>query len=276
MRLLKQFFNFYLNSSIHVAFAAVALSWISLIEFEIDYDKNMLSFIFFATITGYNFVKYFGIAKFHHRRLTSGLKIIQLFSFICFAFMCYFASQLAGRTLFFIAVFACVTFLYAIPFIPQGFYLHKHQQLREVSGLKVYVIALVWAGVTVLLPLINNEFSCNADVYITLLQRFIFVVVLMLPFEIRDLKFDGLKLATIPQKTGVKHTKYIGVLLLFVFFFTEFLKDEVSHAGLFKTLVIALITLVFLLFSSKERSLYYSAFYVEGIPMLWLLIVMLG
>ena len=65
MRFLKQVLDFYINSSIHVSLAVLSLSWITLIEFDISYDINVLFFIFYASITGYNFVKYFGIAKHH-------------------------------------------------------------------------------------------------------------------------------------------------------------------------------------------------------------------
>lgn len=274
MRIIKQLFDFYLNSSIHVALAVYSLSWITLREFNILYDENILFFIFFATITGYNFVKYFGIAKFHHRSLTDALKAIQVFSLICFVLLCYYTFQLPLITLGYIAIFGLVTFLYAIPFIPENFYLDNQQNLRAISGLKVYIIALVWAGVTVFLPLINNDFDWNVDVYITAFQRFVFVIVLMLPFEIRDLKYDSIKLATIPQRIGVKLTKIIGSLLLLFFFFVEFFKDFSTYLNNIGNLILVCLTLFFLIFANKKRNRYYSSFWVESIPIIWLLIIL--
>ena len=274
MRIIKQLFDFYLNSSIHVALAVYSLSWITLREFNILYDENILFFIFFATITGYNFVKYFGIAKFHHRSLTDALKAIQVFSLICFVLLCYYTFQLPLITLGYIAIFGVVTFLYAIPFIPKNFYLDNQQNLRAISGLKVYIIALVWAGVTVFLPLINNDFDWNVDVYITAFQRFVFVIVLMLPFEIRDLKYDSIKLATIPQRIGVKLTKIIGSLLLLFFFFVEFFKDFSTYLNNIGNLILVCLTLFFLIFANKKRNRYYSSFWVESIPIIWLLIIL--
>jgi len=274
MRFLKQLFSFYINASIHVAFAVYALSWITLNKFNILYDESILYFIFYATITGYNFVKYFGIAKFHHRSLASWLKVIQIFSLICFLLLCYYAYHLEIKSLMYITIFGVITFLYAIPFLPKRMFIDNQQNLREISGLKVYVIAIVWAGVTVFLPLINNNYVFDTDVYITAVQRFIFVIVLMLPFEIRDLKYDSLKLSTIPQKIGVKHTKIIGVLLLLLIFFAEFFKDELSRSQILETLFILFITLLFLVFANKKRSPYYSSFFVESIPILWMLIIM--
>lgn len=273
MQVFKKLLNFYINSSIHVALSVYALSWISLIEYDIKYDENVLYFIFYASITGYNFVKYFGIAKFHHRSLTNWLKAIQVFSFFCFVLMCYYAYQLNTKTLFYIACFGVITFLYAIPFLPKRLFLDSQHNLRSIGGLKIYLIALVWSGVTVFLPLIENTYTIETDVIFTAIQRYIFVIVLMLPFEIRDLKFDSLKLSTVPQKIGVKQTKWIGGVLLVVLILLEFFKDEFTYKKTLVLMLVTLLTLVFLVFSKIEQGKYYSAFWVEGIPVLWVMLL---
>jgi hypothetical protein len=276
MKLFKHVLDFYINSSIHVALSVFCLSYITLIEFGVSYDKNVLLFIFFATITGYNFVKYFGLAKFHYRRLSNWLRIIQMFSFVCFVFLCVFAFKLQSITVLYIAGFGIVTFFYAIPFLPKRIFLDEHQNLRSISGLKIYVIALVWSGVTVFLPLINNDFAMTTDVFITALQRFLFVIVLMLPFEIRDLQYDSIKLSTIPQKTGEKYTKIIGVLLLIVFFCLEYFKDEMVSKQTIILFIITFLTLLFLMFARKNQRKYYSGYWVESIPIIWLLLTIIG
>lgn len=275
MRFLKIVFDFYLNSSIHVALAVYALSWITLNNFGITYDENILYFNFYATITGYNFVKYFGLAKFHHRSLASWLKVIQVFSFLSFLALIYYAFKLETQTLIWIVAFSIITFLYAIPFLPKHLFLDQQQNLRSISGLKIYVIAAVWSGVTVLLPLINNDYTLNYDVGITFIQRFIFVIALMLPFEIRDMKYDSLKLSTIPQRIGIAKTKIIGALLLVGFFVLEYLKDDININGILVKSAITVITLIFVLLAYKNQSKYYSAFWVEGIPVAWLILLIL-
>lgn len=270
MRALKTIFDFYIYSSIHVALAVFALSWVTLLQFDIEYDENVLYFIFFASITGYNFVKYFGLAKFHHRSLAKWLKTIQVFSGICFVIMGYFALKLELSTLIYIGVFGLATFLYAIPIVPKKIFLDKKKNLRSIGGLKVYIIAVIWTGVTVFLPLLNNQFDITDDIIITAIQRFIFVLVLMFPFEIRDLNYDSLKLATIPQKIGVKQTKLVGLFLLIVFYLLNYFKDDINTTVLVSYLMIASITLLFLVFSKQNQSKYYSAFWVESLPLVWL------
>jgi len=273
MKVLKQLFDFYINSSIHVALAVVSLSWITLLEFDLPLDKNLLAFIFCASITGYNFVKYFGLAKFHHRSLANWLKYIQVFSALSFILMCYYTFQLQVKSILYFAGIGLVTFLYAIPFLPRRFLYDEKQNLRSIGGLKIYIIGLVWACVTVILPLLNYGLPIFKEEIITSVQRFIIVIVLTLPFEIRDLQFDSLKLATIPQKIGERMTKVIGMILLVLFYTLEYFKHEVESTRVV-TLIITFITLLFLVMARKYQGKYYSSFWVEGIPIVWLLLLL--
>jgi hypothetical protein len=272
MKVLKQVFNFYINSSIHVALSVLSLAAITFMEFDVLIDKSFLYFVFFATITGYNFVKFFGLAKFHHRSLANWLRAIQYFSFVSFLLMCYYAFKLSFSALICVGGLAAITFFYAIPYFPKRFII-KINNLRTVEGLKVYVIALVWMVVTAILPLINADYYFNTDVFLVSFQRFVFVIVLMLPFEIRDLRYDSLKLATIPQKLGVQQTKVMGVVLLLFFVLLEFFKKEFDVTNLELVALIALLTGWFLIRSKRDQNKYYSSFWVEGVPIFWLLLV---
>ncbi|QXP61401.1 hypothetical protein [Olleya sp. HaHaR_3_96] len=275
MKALKQLLDFYINSSVHVALAVYALSWVTLKKFDVNYDSSVLWFNFYATITGYNFVKYFGIAKWHHRSLASWLRVTQVFSLGCFILMCYYALQLAEESLILIAIFGGVTFLYAIPFLPKKWYLDTQQNLRDISGLKVYVIALVWSGVTVILPLVNNQVGFSEDVIVSVIQIFIFVIALMLPFEIIDLRYDSLKLATIPQKIGVKRTKLLGFVLLLVFYVSEFFKDTIKTDYLIIQLIVCLVLGLFMLFANQNRTKYYTSLWLEALPVFWLVLMLI-
>ena len=274
MKIVKQLLDFYINSSIHVALAVYALSWITLLVFNLPYDENILYFNFYATITGYNFVKYFGIAKWHHRSLAKWLKVIQVFSFFSFLLMLFYAFRLEPKVIFVLIGLGLITFLYAIPCWPKQMYLDEHQNLRQISGLKVYIIAAVWAFTTVVLPILNNNQELETKVWITVLQNLVFVLALMIPFEIRDLKYDSIKLATIPQQIGIKKTKILGVLLLFFFLGLNVFKEEILIHFLYKEVIVAFVLMLFTLFSTKNRNKYYASFWVEALPILWLLLML--
>jgi 4-hydroxybenzoate polyprenyltransferase len=267
MNILKSAFNFYINASIHVAIAVYCFVRITEYYLKIDYNENLNYFIFYGTITGYNFVKYFGIAKFHHRSLTRNLKVIQVFSLLCFIAMMFYAWQLSLEIILWMAPFGLLTVLYAIPFL-SGF----QKNLRNVSYLKIIIIALVWAGVTVLLPLIDAKQIPNEITVYQFVQRFLFVCVLILPFDIRDMQFDAISLQTIPQKIGIEKTKKLGyVLLLFTLVFEFLISTNTVTRNAY--LIVFFITLFFLMRAGKNQPKYYSSFWVESIPILWFLLL---
>ncbi len=263
MRFLEQLFNFYINASIHVALAVYALVRITEMYFELPYNEPLDYFIFYGTITGYNFVKYAGVAKLHHRSLTNNLKSIQIFSLICFLLMSFYAWHLSVRTLLFLLPLILLTLLYAIPFL-SGF----QKNLRSISYLKIIVVAFVWAGFTVLLPLFDVEKSFSTSVYIAALQRFLLVVILVLPFDIRDVQFDAVSLQTIPKKIGIEKVKKLGYILLAFCVALEFIIEPTNQ---FRTIFLILFFLIlFLLMRAKvNQSKYYSSFLVESVPVIW-------
>ncbi|QVY67240.1 hypothetical protein [Polaribacter sp. Q13] len=268
MRFLKLMFDFYINASIHVAFSVYAFLRITEIYLELPYNGNLNYFIFFGTITGYNFVKYAGMAKLHHRSLTKGLKNIQIFSFFCFLALCYFVVQISVETLYYTIPFCLLTVLYAVPFL-SGF----DKNLREVSYLKIIVVALVWAGFTVLIPLIAVGKEITLNVMLLMLQRFLIVVILILPFDIRDIMYDAISLQTIPKKIGIEKTKKLGLMLLVFSLVLEYL---ISSVSMVKTpfMIFFFLLIIFLMRARTAQSKYYSSFFVESLPIVWWLLLL--
>ncbi len=265
MKLLILAFNFYINASIHVALAVCAFMRVTEMYLGISHDKVLSFFVFFATITGYNFVKYAGVAKLHHRGLTKNLQIIQLFSLVCFLIMGYCAWLLPLKIVFFFTPLTVLTFLYAVPFF-SGF----QKNLRSIGYLKIGVVAVVWTSVTVLLPVYANELPLTNKVILMALQRFLLVVVLILPFDIRDVQYDAISLQTIPKKIGIENTKKLGYTLLVMCLVIEFVMSPNEH---FKTVFLAvfLLLLVLLMRAQIKQRAHYSSFWVEAIPILWVL-----
>ena len=268
MRFLKLVFNFYLNASIHVAISVFAFLRITEIYLELPYNENLNWFIFFGTITGYNFVKYIGVAKMDHRSLTKGLKVIQVFSFFCFLSLVYFMYQVPLKTLYFTIPFILLTILYAVPFL-SGF----DKNLREVSNLKILIVAFVWAGFTVFIPLIDDGKEISLDIIFLILQRFLIVIVLILPFDIRDVNYDAVSLQTIPKKIGVEKTKKLGLTLLVFSLVLEYL---VSSSYILKTpfMIFFFLLIIFLMRAKTDQSKYYSSFWVEALPIIWWLLIL--
>ena len=268
MKILKLLFDFYINASIHVAFSVYALVCITEIYFDLPDNINLNYFLFFGTITGYNFVKYAGVAKLHHRSLTNDLKIIQIFSFFAFIALCYYSYQISIHTLYFTAPFCLLTILYAVPFL-SGF----EKNLRQISYLKIIVVALVWAAFTVFIPLVDAGKEITLSIVLLLLQRFLIVVVLILPFDIRDVKYDSISLQTIPKKIGVEKTKKLGLILLVFSLVLEYLSTS-SNTVKTPFMLFFFLIILFLMRAKINQSKYYSSFWVESLPIIWWLFLL--
>ena len=263
MTRLYQLFRFYINSSIHVALAVGSLALVTGWYFGLNLDKIFVSLLFFGTVSGYNFVKYADVARWHHRSLTPGLRYIQIFSFICGLAFLVCLSYMPIQVWLWGGIFGTLTLLYALPVFS------RRRTLRGIKGVKIYIIALVWAGATVILPLVYVQWSFTTEVYLFFAQRLLFVWVLTLPFEIRDLKYDDDRLQTLPQLLGVKGVKWLGSFLLAVMMVMIWLSAGQASNYFLSSVLIGGLTAIGLWKSSREQPAFYAAFWIEGISILW-------
>lgn len=263
MKSIKQLFDFYLNGSMHVALAVLSLVLMTNHMFQIPFDLPMSGFAFFGTIFGYNFIKYEAFLR-NKKPLWLELKAIAILSVISLFAAAYFFFCLESVAQITAIIFFGLTFLYTVPIFS------KKKNIRNWSGVKIYIVAICWSGVTTLLPLMNAETAVFSDVILKCSQRFLLVIILILIFEIIDLRTDDPALETVPQKIGVKKTKILGLILLIPFYLLEFFKMNLDTNQLFINAILVIVTTLFMLFANENRSKYYTSFWVESIPVFWL------
>ena len=263
MRTLRALFDFYLDASIHVGLAVAALVLVTSFLLNIPVEKALLGFSFFSTIVCYNFIKYgveaekyLIVSKTYHKR-------IQVFSFLCFFLAIGFVSKLNQGVWITVLALSVLCMLYAIPFFP------KMGNLRNLAGFKIYIVGLVWAGFTVLLPVIQMSIPVDWDVIVLCIQRFLLVIILMLPFEIRDMETDFKGLWTIPQIIGVKKAKVLGAILTLLFVLLTFFRDYVTQHELLSRIILGAGLLFMLYLTKKKQSKYVTSFWIEAIPIIW-------
>lgn len=267
MKFLKQIFDFYLNSSIHVALSCYALVRITFHVFHIQYDELMALFTFFGTIVGYNFVKYDALVRVKKKPIGRQLKLIAVLSIISIVLVGYYFFHLKRITQIVSVVIFLITALYTLPFFP------NRKNARNWAGVKIYMVAICWVGATLVLPLINAEIPFTFDFFLKCIQRFILVFVLILVFEIIDLANDDPHLQTVPQTIGVKWTKILGLLLLVPFWLLENFISTFNYHDLYINLIMVVTLMLFIVFANPNRSKYYTSFWVESVPIFWWLMV---
>jgi hypothetical protein len=207
---------------------------------------NIDLFIFFATIVGYNFLKYFEV--FQNKVFTIKKNYaISLVSFFAFLGLLYYFLKLEFDLK--LAFLKIVVLVLIYPF------------LRKYGFLKMFIVAFCVTYITVYIPILNENWIKN---YNYLLQRFLIIISLLIPFEIIDVEKDAKTITTLPQKIGIQNTKLLGYVLLFI-----------CIIFLHLNLLIAFIIGITIFFSSSNRSQYYTSFWVESVPIFWWFIIYL-
>ena len=266
MLLLKQLFRFYVNASIHVALSVVALYVLNAKTLNIPLNFNLAGFLFFATIVCYNFVKYGVEADKYLIVAKPSHKPIQIFSFISFAAALWFLVNLGRLVLPLLIVLTLISVFYVVPLSASS------KNLRSVLGLKVIIVAFEWTGFTVLLPLLEVFQPFNLQELWVSLSTFLLVIVLMIPFEIRDLKYDKPELRTLPQRFGIRKTKAMGYVLCGLYLIFSLLAMG-WNLGSYAFSILTTILLMFALYKTKEvQSAYFASLGVEALPIFFLVL----
>lgn len=93
---------------------------------------------------------------------------------------------------------------YVLPFLKRG------RRLRDLHYLKIFLIAGVWAYVTVGVPGWEAGAACE-PLLIMSLERALFIFLITLPFDLRDAPLDAYHaVKTLPTQLGVRRTLYIA------------------------------------------------------------------
>jgi hypothetical protein len=249
LKSLKHLLDFYIHSSIHVALAVYSLVRITENTLHFQYYENTASTVFYGTIVGYNFLKYFepfqkGNFVANQHKFLIGITFLSLITTVF-----YFLQLPTSAQLFLVWTF-CLVVIY--PF------------LRKQGWLKLFWVSICMAEITVHFPAILYQVN-NLDLFLLGLQRFFIVFALLIPFEILDSETDDKGLKTIPQRIGIWNAKMFGFVAIVFFLGIEFFKPTFDCISLW----IGLITALAIWFSTTNRNDYYTSFWVECIPILW-------
>ena len=215
---MKKLAEFVLFSSIFIGACAVALCIQTNLLMHLPLNTfSFYCFVFGATLVQYNLhylIKTTAVNNslrlvwsvknkmVHKVILSAGIALI-LFSFLSFRLHHFII----------LAILGAIAFLYSFPVIPFG----KKKRIKEYGFLKIITLALLWTLVTVWFPVNNFPFENNIFVFI-FLKRFVFMFVLCLLFDIRDIEIDRREnITTLAVFLGKKKSYLIayGFLILF-------------------------------------------------------------
>lgn len=263
-------------SSVFISACSVAMCIETCLLLHIRLNSiSFYLFVFSATLVQYNLhylVKESAVKnsqrlswsfknKFVHKILIgfgSVLIIISLFSFQLHHFII-------------LIIFGAVAFLYSFPILP----FYRQKRIKDFGLLKIITLALLWTLVTVWLPADGTIFS-GISFQLIFLRRFIFIFILCLLFDIRDIEIDKAEsIATLAVKLGLKRSYSLCYTLLIIFVVlcvAEFIYLS-DTAQLISMLLSALATIITIQFSKKNNSDFVYLACVDGMMLLQALLV---
>ncbi len=242
----------------------------------------LLFFTFFSTLALYNFHRLMGIRRIkpEDEGLITGWAAKNQFTLLMLIVIGlggagFFLFQLSLKIVLTLIPLGTISVLYELPVIKLN---KRFERLRNLYLSKAFLITLVWGFSTALLPAMSLNISLlDYHVWLVVIERMIFIFILALAFDARDVEFD-LKdeIKTIPIVYGLKKTKEFFKILSIAFFAIAvlhyFFLDQYWGIGIGMLVCIA-VTYYVLMNSIPKRSDYYYLFYVDGLMALQFILV---
>jgi len=209
---------------------------------------------------------------FAHYRLMVTITIVSILALVPLFFLVSFGSKIL------LIFLAALSFAYGLPLFSMG---EKKFGLRNIPGLKLLLITLVWTMSIVLLPVLEAQAAHLAtlslrDTTILIAKRFLFIAALAIPFDIRDLFEDKqLGLKTIAVAWGEKNAYLLCQALLAGYLVLLFLFRNKGFDTDFCALTLSIVVAGWLIFRTKwEKNEYYYFFFLDGVLILQYLFVL--
>lgn len=259
-----------MDASLHVAAAIAALAVLSRLFFGYEIEAASTGFIFLSSMVAYNLAKY---SEVNPNGLVPPIiylksrkrQLIFLISCLATAGSLLLSVQLSAGQLFFAGLSALLTILYVMPAF-------RGYSLRNLPRLKIFVIALSWVMVTVGIPLSGESILLSGPVLAHASVIFLCVLALMIPFEIRDTLVDAPGLQTLPQLLGIRKVRHLPALFALLMVILIIFNPALEAPANWSAAGIALLITGFGYAARPHQSFWYAAFWVESVPLLWLLL----
>ncbi len=270
----RQTLDFLLFSNLFIALCAVAQGLVTYQLLNIKPDYPVLGLLFFSTLALYNFCILLAKPKnpenspfirvqwiFAHQRIIISLTLIAILSALALATFLSLQSQIL------LAFLGVISVTYSLPIFTLQ---DKKFGIRNIPGLKLFLIAMVWSTSCVLLPILELESSQSIIIparhtLLLIAKRFLFIAAITVPFDIRDLFQDRENsLKTIPVLVGEKNSYLVCQGLLLAYLVLLFLFTNSFDSNFFGIMLTILLTGWLILKSSRKRDEYYYFLYLDG------------
>jgi len=259
------YFILYSNLLISVSSVTLTLSTFLLLRTDPEFsDIPFLYFIFAATFLTYNIHIWYekegddpalprNLWRRQHTLLIKSLFI--LFGAGLLEALFFISEKVIWLTL----PLAIFSLFYSAPLL----------NFKKVPFLKIFLISYVWSVSTVILPSVNKGYhAVDTEVLEIVVQRFILILALAIPFDIRDIEVDRKNnIETLPTWLGFERARLLSVVLLVFFIILGCFFYGLDYS-FFGRLAIGGLAIYLIIKIKRSRSDLYYMVCIDGIMIL--------
>ena len=272
----KTLASFLLYSNIFIALCAVAMSLETLVLIgEVGHLWALQGEVFAATLCIYAMHRLVSLGRLREDLVNQRFQAIR--SIKRFIWVVMGLSVALGIVLFWwlkpttqlaLVIPALLSLGYVLPF-------WKNKRLRDFHLLKIFLIAGVWAYVTVLLPCLESGLPLDEHLFLIYSERALYIFAITLPFDIRDWEIEQASgVQTIPSLIGMEATIYMGLTCIVLWTVMVWCLYAAWAAWLFSG--IALLSALLIWGSRKPRPDYYFTGFLDGMMLLQGLVIVVA
>ena len=266
MKWIKLLLDIYVKGSIHVALSVFSMSALSLLSLNKNIPEPQLLIVFFASYVYYNLIKFAPVGFKGTNQPTIFWNWLKLSTLLSLLILLYLVKDLSKDSWF---IFVLSSFLGVL-------YVQKELLpiSRENGWIKAFLVSLVWALITAVLPFtLLQEDWFGLEIILLFFSHFFLVLALLVPFEIRDMSVDQLMMPNLAQQLGVQKIKWVGYLSLILSIILWMLATDLGIYYQLAYFIFYLITVTLIAGAKIDQPQSYTSLWVEAIPIFLLVSV---
>ena len=259
--------RFILSHSLFISLCAFSLCWQTFILLHVPGNTDIFLLVFFATLGSYNFYwlisKYNfsdkrGIIDFFYKNISNVIVLIT--ATVGLVYFNYLVKEI--WTVIIISVM--LTLAYSVPLWP----VKQLAFARKAGFLKTVLLAFTWTYVTIMIPVKQAELDINMSVVLLFTARFLFMLMLCIIFDSRDVTVD--KIRSLSSLATDVSKRILGIIMTFLFFtylaagflLRYYFEDNAQVAAFFVT---GIVVLAVYRLSLQKQGYFFYYFLVDGL-----------
>ena len=255
------------HNYIVVALSLVSIHLLFVLEYRRPIQFHYITFLFGSAVAGYFFLQFLhpgnirAECKQYYEKNKWFSMLVFLFSIVLIVWS---ISYLPVLLWFYLWPFIFILIFYNLNPTRGKFF-----SWRKISLIKIFLVAMVWSGLTVWLPSVVFYGQVPLE---KVAEIFVWILLLMIPFDIRDIILDDSGIKTFPILLGKQTIRFafLVYLLMMILATLVWVKTNDTTAYLLKAAA-GLSVIYSATISNRSDSFYFTAFWVEMIPVILLI-----